>query len=375
MITLVLGTVVPWIVVAVGCWLLRRVVRQHRHILARLDSINQNLNRVNGTLERRHMKDSLARYLEQHRTPEPPPPSGLPVGTPAPDFDLPDLSGQQHKLEEFRGRKLLLVFLNPRCGPCLELVPELARLPVDGADGQPVPVLITSDSAEANRHVVEEHHLRCPVLLDAKGAIGALYKMSGTPSGYLIDEHGTFVSPLATGGVALLALVGTATKAKGKANKGLAASRINRDGLKAGTPAPDFRLPQLDGGELALAELRGQTVLLVFSDPECGPCQALAPQLEQLQRRQPDLKLVMISRRDEDANRKKVAELGITFPVLLQKEWEISKLYGIFATPVAYLIDATGVIVHDVAKGADAILELVNAPSSTAAGTFLARAA
>ena len=61
--------------------------------------------------------------------------------------------------------------------------------------------------------------------------------------------------------------------------------------------------------------------------------------------------------------------------MLLQKEWEISKLYGIFATPVAYLIDATGVIVHDVAKGADAILELVDAPSSTAAGTFLARAA
>src|SRR6266516_4908329 len=38
----------------------------------------------------------------------------------------------------------------------------------------------------------------------------------------------------------------------------LARSRIKRDGLKAGTRAPEFRLPRLDGrGELALEGLRG----------------------------------------------------------------------------------------------------------------------
>src|SRR6266516_1302283 len=49
-------------------------------------------------------------------------------------------------------------------------------------------------------------------------------------------------------------------------NRSLARSKIKRDGLKAGTPAPDFRLPRLDGGELSLAALRGRRVLLVFSD-------------------------------------------------------------------------------------------------------------
>src|SRR5204862_532526 len=62
-------------------------------------------------------------------------------------------------------------------------------------------------------------------------------------------------------------------------NRSLAHSKIERDGLKAGTVAPDLRLPRLDGrGELALSDLRGRRVLLVFSSPECGPCSALAPQ-------------------------------------------------------------------------------------------------
>src|SRR3954467_2090348 len=52
-------------------------------------------------------------------------------------------------------------------------------------------------------------------------------------------------------------------------NGSLARSKIKRDGLKAGTAAPEFRLPRLDGrGDLELTELRGTRVLLVFSNPE-----------------------------------------------------------------------------------------------------------
>src|SRR5262245_25332025 len=67
-------------------------------------------------------------------------------------------------------------------------------------------------------------------------------------------------------------------------NRSLARSSIKRDGLKARTAAPGFCLPRLDGGELSLEELRGKRVLLVFSDPHCGPCQVLAPQLEEVHR-------------------------------------------------------------------------------------------
>src|SRR4051812_34334609 len=80
--------------------------------------------------------------------------------------------------------------------------------------------------------------------------------------------------------------------------RALSESRIEREGLKAGTPAPAFSLPDLHGRTVSLEEFRGRRVLLVFSDPYCGPCNALAPDLVRLQREHQDnhLALVMVSR-------------------------------------------------------------------------------
>ncbi|MGH7226104.1 MAG: peroxiredoxin family protein, partial [Gemmataceae bacterium] len=138
----------------------------------------------------------------------------------------------------------------------------------------------------------------------------------------------------------------------------LQTSRLKRDGFKAGSPAPSFRLPRPDGGEVSLEEYRGRRLLLVFSDPDCGPCAELAPDLERFHRGG-DVPVLMISRRDAEANRRKIAELGLTFPVGLQRHWEISLLYGMFATPIAYLIDERGVLLADVAAGAQPIRDLM----------------
>jgi peroxiredoxin len=140
--------------------------------------------------------------------------------------------------------------------------------------------------------------------------------------------------------------------------RSLALSKIKRDGLKAGTSAPDFRLPCLDGRELSLRDFRGRRLLLVFSDPHCGPCNTLAPQAEKFHREHPEISILMISRGEPKENRAKIKEHGLTFPVVLQQRWEISRLYAMFATPIAYLIDETGIITHDVAVGVEPILAL-----------------
>ena len=139
----------------------------------------------------------------------------------------------------------------------------------------------------------------------------------------------------------------------------LSKSRLPRSGLSKGTPAPDFRLPTLNNEELSLEKYRGQKVLLVFSDPECGPCNLLAPYLESLARRTPDIQVIMLSRGEREVNLRKVEEHGMTFPVVLQKRWEISRLYAMFATPIAYLIDEEGIITADVAAGPEPILNLL----------------
>ena len=150
------------------------------------------------------------------------------------------------------------------------------------------------------------------------------------------------------------------------AKHSLARSKLRRDGLKAGAVAPDFRLTRLDGGELSLAELRDQHLLLVFSDPNCGPCNHLAPTLQKFQSERDDISLVMISRGEVEDNRRKAQEHGLTFPILLQHQWEISRRYAIFATPVAYLIDDKGIILRDVAVGIEPIEALMGSMKSEA---------
>jgi peroxiredoxin len=135
-------------------------------------------------------------------------------------------------------------------------------------------------------------------------------------------------------------------------------SRIEREGLKAGTRAPLFTLPDLRGRALSLEDCRGRRVLLVFSDPNCGPCSALAPELVRLDAENSALQLLMVSRGELEENRLKAQEHGFAFPLVLQDKWNLSKEYGIFATPVAFLINEDGVIEQPVAIGVDGILAL-----------------
>jgi peroxiredoxin len=151
-----------------------------------------------------------------------------------------------------------------------------------------------------------------------------------------------------------------------EAERPLSRSRLKRDGLPAGARAPEFHLPTLDGGRASLADYAGRWLLLVFSDPECAPCMTLLPRLERAAR-QARLDLLVVSRGDADANRRKLAEAGVDVRVALQTQWEISRLYAMFATPIGYLIDPDGQIAAPVAAGVGPVLDLLGSPRPTRA--------
>ncbi|HEX5221932.1 MAG TPA: redoxin domain-containing protein [Verrucomicrobiae bacterium] len=450
---LIVGFALAWLAIIPVALLGWQLVRQNGRILLRLEELEKRLDEME--------------FGGDEGT------QGLPLGSDAPDFELPDLSGQRKSLAQFRGRSVLLIFFNPDCGFCREMMPKLAAVaagfqpaveggilppgtgislaesqesskaspPVannsagleaqlNGGPGGPPPqlLILTTGDAEKNREFFAGHRVGCPVLLQNDGEVAKAYQAHGTPSGYLISAEGRIASPLAMGADALLALATDPRSSRGNeaqtsshppstlnsqpgdghllspalssngregenagaarfGNRSLAHSKIKRDGLKAGTPAPDFRLPRLDGGgDLSLEELRGRRVLLVFSSPGCGPCNVLAPELEKFHREQratdrpltltlspeeeresaKSVAVVMISKGEPKENRAKVKEHDLSFPIVLQQQWEISRRYAMFATPVAYLIDERGVIAHDVAVGTDQIRALMSRVASSA---------
>jgi uncharacterized membrane protein YphA (DoxX/SURF4 family)/thiol-disulfide isomerase/thioredoxin len=135
---------------------------------------------------------------------------------------------------------------------------------------------------------------------------------------------------------------------------------------------PPFRLPGIDGRYTTLDDLRrtGKPVLLIFSDPECGTCSALMPEIGQWQREYASkLTLVIISTGGTAANRAKSAEYRLG-NVLVQEDWEVGDAYGAETTPSAILVDTNGSMGSGIVAGTEGIRRLlaqtVNSYVSTA---------
>ena len=291
-------------------------------------------------------------------------PAELEIGTLVQDFQAPDLSGRNVSLSDFRDRRVLLIYWNPQCGFCDMLAAELAPLQTALKKNNTEMVLVTYGDVESNRKLAVEHGLDSTILLMESSPakefiVNELFRHRGTPSAYLLDEQKLVIQALAVGMDDILRVAREASTG-GHRPPLQRESHIVRDGLKAGTPAPAFRLPDIHGGTVSLEQFRGRKLLLVFSDPQCAPCDQLAPELAELHRKHENngLAVVMVGRGDPEQNKKKAVQHRIEFPVLLQEKWKLSRQYGIFATPVAFLVGKDGVIARNVATGPDEIMTL-----------------
>jgi methylamine dehydrogenase accessory protein MauD len=120
-------------------------------------------------------------------------------------------------------------------------------------------------------------------------------------------------------------------------------SRLGRSGLRPGQRAPDFALPTVDGGQVALEHYAGRQLFLVFMQPHCGSCQRISPELDRLHD-SGAVQVLVVQNGDAEGVRRETDEHPTRFPVALQERFTLSKRYQVFATPFAFLIDERGVI-------------------------------
>lgn len=298
---------------------------------------------------------------------EQPHPAGLSVGTPVPPFELSDFTGRIVHLEDFSGQEVFLIHWSPRCDFCTLIAPDLSRAQADFRKRDVALVLVSQGDVESNRRIAQEYGLDCPILLQSAAKPVEVFRGVGTPVAYLLDGQGRVARSVAVGAEqvrTMTAEVVTAPSSQKRlpTERPLSESRLVREGLRAGTPAPSFSLPDIHGQTVSLQDYRGRQVLLVFTDPGCGPCDELVPHLTRLHRQHGDARMVivMVSRGDPTENRRMARAHGVEFPVALQRWWELSKQYGIFATPVAFLVGEDGILQRNVARGVHEIRALAH---------------
>jgi peroxiredoxin len=133
------------------------------------------------------------------------------------------------------------------------------------------------------------------------------------------------------------------------------------EGLSVGTSAPAFDLSGVSDEQLTLDSLlaSGKPVVLLFTDPDCGPCTEMLPEIARWQQEYAEeLTLSLISRGAREENRAKNTEYGLRH-VVLEEDWEVSDKYDVHGTPSAVLVQPDGTIGSSVAEGAESVRALM----------------
>lgn len=232
------------------------------------------------------------------------------------------------------------------CGVAFASGPEAAHLSgVDWLEGLGTPALI---------------------LFPAGALLVAVVAVQGWFMFRMLRQHGRVLGRLEA---LEIGAGGMGEAARGRDALAAAANRLratddngHAPGLAVGSLAPEFDLPSLDGRlRVSLSRLRvpGAPVVLVFTNPGCGACNALLPDIADWQKRYGGrLTIAVVSRGVAATTGRKAHEYSLN-NVLLQQHHEVAASYHAPGVPAAVLVSPDGRIASSPAVGVVAITALV----------------
>lgn len=114
---------------------------------------------------------------------------GLKTGTKAPDFSLQTLDGENVKLSDYEGKKVVLNFWATWCKPCREEMPDLQTIYSENNE-EIVILAVNMDAHNDVKGFTDSYAVTFPVLLDVEDKVSRIYQVISLPTTYFIDEKG-----------------------------------------------------------------------------------------------------------------------------------------------------------------------------------------
>lgn len=128
------------------------------------------------------------------------------------------------------------------------------------------------------------------------------------------------------------------------------AQQVDASGLTeapiAGYLAPDFTLNTIGGQAVTLSDLRGQPIVINFWATWCPPCRAEIPYFQAAATKYNGQVIILGVNQAESLVTVNpfVREFGMTYPVPLDENSTVSRLYSVSALPTTLFVDSDGII-------------------------------
>jgi peroxiredoxin len=126
---------------------------------------------------------------------------------------------------------------------------------------------------------------------------------------------------------------------------------------RTGFPAPDFALLDLQGHTHRLSDFRGRVVFLNLWATWCPPCRLEMPAMEALYQQLKGHDFVMLAVSEDvdgaEAVGPFVADLGLSFPILLDPAGRLPPRYGVTGYPETFVIDRNGHVIEHIVGPAE----------------------
>lgn len=116
-------------------------------------------------------------------------------------FLLEDIQGNTHRLENYRGKWVLINFWATWCSPCLSEIPELNSLHNTHKDWDLVVIGIAMDSGSSRKvaDFSQAHHISYPVVMGNRKIAAQIGALDVLPTSFLYNPKGEQVSYQAGG--------------------------------------------------------------------------------------------------------------------------------------------------------------------------------